>query len=81
MSEQLITLDQAIATVKAVVARKKPGEDPQVDASTRFDDLKFDSLDVAELFVGLEELVGRELDPESGKGAEAVGDLVRLRPL
>jgi acyl carrier protein len=79
-TQQVITVDDAIAVVRNVV-EKKGGTSTAIDASTRFDQLDFDSLDVAELFVELEERTGRSLDPESGERIETVGELTRLRPL
>jgi acyl carrier protein len=79
--QPLITVDQAIAAVEEVMVKKSGGGRVPIDASTRFDDLQFDSLDVAELFVILEEAARTDLDPSSGEDVEAVSDLVRLRAL
>jgi acyl carrier protein len=66
--------------VGEVLTSRGRGTQP-VDPSTRFDDLGLDSLDLAELFILLEERVGRELDPASANGIETVGELVQLREM
>ena len=50
-------------------------------AEDRFEDLGLDSLDVAEIFLYLEEQAGCRLDPESAGVLERVGDLVNLKAL
>jgi len=60
--------------------RRKSG--PQVIlADTRLETLALDSLDVAEVFLAIEDRVGYRLDPDSVGDPECVGDLTRLRPL
>jgi acyl carrier protein len=77
-TEQAFSVDVAIAVVQNVVGRKGERSTP-IGAETRFDQLHFDSLDLAELFVELEERTGCSLDPESGGHIETVGELTRLR--
>jgi acyl carrier protein len=81
VGEQAIGIEQAIDAVRAVIERKIPRAMPHLDAETRFEALRFDSLDAAELFVGLEEIVGYALDLSARDDLETVGDLVWLRPL
>lgn len=76
----VVGVDDAVAVVQHVLGRKGD-RDTEVGNDTRFDQLEFDSLDVAELFVALEERTGEDLDPESGQGIETVGDLTRLRTM
>jgi acyl carrier protein len=73
--------DQAavVAAVNEVLGIKRQQFEP-VDARTRLLDLQLDSLDVAELFMALEDHLGCELDPQSARALETVGDLARLRP-
>jgi acyl carrier protein len=80
MSQPTIPLETALAAVNEVLSHKR-GRDALATPSTRLEDLGFSSLDVAEVFVTLEELLGHELDPESGQGMERVEDLVHLKPL
>jgi acyl carrier protein len=74
-------LDQTavVAAVNEVLGIKRQQFEP-VGASTRLLDLQLDSLDVAELFMALEDHLGCELDPQSARSLETVGDLARLRP-
>jgi len=75
------SLSQAavVAAVNEVLGIKRQQFEP-VDASTRLLDLQLDSLDVAELFMALEDHLGCELDPQSARALETVGDLAGLRP-
>ncbi len=68
-----------VAAVNEVLGIKRRQFEP-VDASTPLLDLQLDSLDVAELFMALEDHLGCELDPQSARALETVGDLARLRP-
>jgi len=70
----------AVDAVNEVLGLKRPGFEP-VEAGTPLQDLRLDSLDVAELFMALEDHAGIELDPSSARALETVGDLARLRPV
>ncbi len=72
---------EAAVTAVGDVLRARHGDGIAVDARTPLRELGLDSLDVAELIVVLEEMVGRELDLESLEDVETVGDLTRLRAL
>jgi acyl carrier protein len=52
-----------------------------VEAATPLLELNLDSLDVAELFMAIEDHSGLELDPHSARSLETVGDLALLRPV
>ncbi|HZV75452.1 MAG TPA: phosphopantetheine-binding protein [Conexibacter sp.] len=52
-----------------------------VEAGTSLTELDLDSLDVAEVFMALEDCSGTELDPDSVRSLETVGDLARMRPI
>lgn len=78
MTSEVITLDTAMRVVNDVLGPRGRG-DP-IDGEARFVELGLDSLDVAELFLQLEEAAGRQLDPASAGELEKVGDLTRLQP-
>lgn len=67
-----------VEAVNEVLASKRPGFEP-VEASTPLAALSLDSLDVAEIFMALEDHAGCELDPDSARALETVGDLARIR--
>jgi acyl carrier protein len=68
----------AVQAVNDVLTGRQRGI-AQVTESTAFDELGFDSLEIAELFAALEDLCGIELDPQSAQSLRTVGDLARLR--
>ena len=74
-------LDEAlvVAAVNEVLGVKRARFEP-VEADTPLVALQLDSLDVAELFMAIEDHSGCELDPQSARSLETVGDLARLRP-
>jgi acyl carrier protein len=74
LSERLV-----VDAVNEVLGVKRRGFEP-IDAATPLHELNLDSLDVAELFMAIEDHSGLELDPDSAYGIETVGDLARLRP-
>jgi acyl carrier protein len=76
--EYPVTLEVAIAAVTEVLVAKF--ETPvEVSAGSRFEDLGLDSVDFAVGFIVLEDLLGRELDPESAVDLDCVADLERIR--
>lgn len=80
MSEIALTEDDAVAAANRVMSERRADWDP-VGADTRFDEIGLDSLDLAELFIVLEDMAQTELDPASAEGLERVGDLAKLRRL
>ncbi|MFL5909103.1 MAG: acyl carrier protein [Gaiellaceae bacterium] len=50
----------------------------EIDASSRLDDLGLSSLEVAEAFFDLEEVVGYDLDASAAADVRTVGDLVAV---
>jgi acyl carrier protein len=74
-----LTEAMVVEAVNEVLGVKREQFEP-VEAQTPLADLRLDSLDVAELFMALEDCSGCELDPESARALELVGDLSRLRP-
>ncbi len=76
-----IDLDLVVAAVERMIEQRRGGRTPAIGPDTRFDELGLTSLDFAETFVTIEELVGHELDPDSASDFTVVGDLVNLRPL
>jgi acyl carrier protein len=72
----MITLPVAIEAVRSVVPAKRRDR-VQLAAETRFEeDLGFSSLDVGEVFVRLEELVGTALDTSRIEHTKTIGDLL-----
>lgn len=69
-----------VEAVNEVLGAKRREFEP-IEASTPLAELRLDSLDVAELFMAIEDHAGIEIDPEPVRAMETVGDLVRLRPL
>ena len=78
MSE--LTEEMAVEAVNEVLATKRQLVD-SVAPDTKLRDLDLDSLEVAELFATLEDRSGLELDPDSARSLESVGDLARLQPV
>jgi acyl carrier protein len=74
-----VSAEQAVGAVNQVLGNRRGGDPVGVD--DRLEDLGLDSLDVAELFLTLEELAGCQLDPASAGALERVGDLAGLREL
>jgi acyl carrier protein len=76
----LLTAEDAVEAVNRVMSERRADWEP-VTPDTRFDDVGLDSLDLAELFIVLEEMAHTELDPASAENLERVGDLVNMRRL
>jgi acyl carrier protein len=72
-----LTVDQAIAVIRKQMGRKLPAGHP-LDAQTVLEDLGISSLMMTEIFFTIEELVGRELDPDRASGAKTIGELVEV---
>ncbi len=75
-----LTVDQVVEVTQTAISRIR-SQDVEITPETRFRDLGLDSLEVAEIFLELEDVAGVELDQQSAEGVEVVSDLVRLRPL
>ena len=67
-----------VDAVNEVLGAKRRDFEP-VEADTSLAELCLDSLDVAELFMAIEDHAELELDPDSASSLETVGDLARLR--
>lgn len=80
VDQQVITVEDAVAAVKRVLEGKHKQE-IDVTPDDSFEDLAFDSLDAADLFVTLEETAGRRLDADSVKRARTVRELTAMRAL
>lgn len=75
--QQPVTLELAIEAIRRVLPPRR--RDAALTPDSRFeDDLGLSSLDVGEVFVRLEELVGKPLDTSRIEGAKTIGDLLRL---
>lgn len=75
-----LTPDLAVDAVNEVLGSKRQRWE-DVDAGSSLESLDLDSLELAELFATLEERAGVDLDPDSARDLETVGDLAKLRPL
>jgi acyl carrier protein len=73
------SLEMVIEALEEVLERTT-GNTVAVTPETRLDSLSLDSLEVAELFVRLEELCGVFVDADSIERFEVVGDLAQLLP-
>jgi acyl carrier protein len=79
--ERAIDLDGIVQVVRQVLSERRGIRADSIEADTRLEDLGLDSLDIAEVFLNLEEAVGYRLDPDSVPDVDRVEDLTRLRPL
>jgi len=75
-----VTEAMVVDAVNEVLGAKR-GQFEPIDAATPLVELNLDSLDVAELFMAIEDHSGVELDPDTVPELETVGDFVRLRPV
>jgi acyl carrier protein len=76
--QQPVTLELAIEAIRRVLPPRRR-DTVALTPEVRFeDDLGLSSLDVGEVFVRLEELVGKPLDTSRIEGARTIGDLLRL---
>lgn len=75
-----ITIEQAVQAVKEALAERGSSVYDVVEG-TSLKDLGLDSMELAELFMALEDLTGARLDPDSAEDVELVRDLTHLRPL
>lgn len=76
-------MHQAISVADvAELARKQLGSklapDVHLDADSELEALGLSSLDVTEVFFGIEEQVGVELDPAAAADVKTIGDLVAV---
>jgi acyl carrier protein len=58
--------------------KKKLPADTALTAETELESVGLSSLDVTEIFFGIEERVGFELDPTAGADVKTIGDLVTV---
>lgn len=79
MSSQPVTVEVAVEAINRVLGDRRG--DGRVEADARLEEIGLDSLDMAELFIALEEDAGCQLDPTSAGALERVADLSNLRPL
>jgi acyl carrier protein len=77
----VITQEVALDTVRRVLGARHKEVATDIAPDTQLESLGLDSLDIAELFLQLENATSTELDPSSAEGLKTVGDLVELRPL
>jgi acyl carrier protein len=75
-----IDIDRILRVLTRVMReRRKPVPD-DIGPATRLDELDLDSLDVAEVFINLEDDLGYRLDSETIGDPEVVADLAQIRP-
>jgi len=75
-----LTSKLAVEAVNEMLGTKRQKWEP-VGADASLESLQLDSLELAELFATLEERSGMDLDPDSARDLQTVGDLARLRVL
>lgn len=75
-----VTVGHVIEAIEITLERRR-GRGSAVTPDTRLEDLGLSSLDYAEVFLSIQEIVGFELDPESAGEVECVRDLARLEGL
>lgn len=80
VQQQSLTEEMVVEAVNEVLGNKRQRWEP-VDASASLEQLDLDSLEVAELFATLEDRSGLELDPDSARELQTVGDLAQIRAL
>lgn len=73
-----LTEELVVEAVNEVLGVKRVQFDC-IEAATPLADLNLDSLDVAELFATIEDRSGLELDPDSARSLETVGDLAHMQ--
>jgi acyl carrier protein len=76
-----VSINIAVDAVKQVTELRQADGIPPITADTALDELGFDSLEVAELFVILEERCGAQLDATSVDQVVRVKDLTGLQPV
>jgi acyl carrier protein len=76
----VLSVDQVVEATRTALIRMR-SQDVEVTPQTRLRDLGLDSLEVAEIFLDLEDLAGRELDQQSVSGPQIVADLAQFKPL
>jgi acyl carrier protein len=77
MPKSSISVDELATVVRAQLGNKLPS-DTVLGPDVTLEGLGLASLDVAEIFFAIEDLVGRELDPVPAADAATLGDLVDL---
>lgn len=80
LAEAVVTRPIALRAVSEVLELRDGLWGP-IDGRTPFADIALDSLELAELFMVLEEETGTRFDPESAIDFAVIDDLVRLVPL
>lgn len=75
-----LTVDRVVEVMRAAIVGLR-GQDVDLAPDTRLDGLGLDSLEIAEIFVALDDEAGTDLDRESAGAIVVVADLARLRPL
>lgn len=74
-----VKIEHAIDAVRQITALRHAEQGSPITAETALDDLGFDSLEIAELFVLLEEKSGTQLDATSVDQVVRVKDLTLLQ--
>jgi acyl carrier protein len=69
-----VSIDDAVAIVRAKLGSRAASK--VISGDSRLDDLGLASLEVADAFFQLEDLIDAELDPAAAADAETLGDLV-----
>ena len=76
-SAEVLITPQALKEAMSRVYINDNSYDGDCDFDTKFEDIGMESLQLAELIVELEEIVGKELDLVANDQLETLGDLCR----
>ena len=80
MITHTLTVADAVSVVNDVL-RSTRSDAETATGKTKLDDLALESLNLAQIFMALEQIAGCELDAESAAGLATVEDLASIRPI
>lgn len=75
MRDEVIITSQMLSEAMSRVSIDADSPNPDYDFDTRFDEINMDSLQLAELIVELEEILGKQLEFTEIDQLETLGDL------
>jgi len=70
--------DIKVLVIKAILDQAGCEESAITPEANLKDDLNMDSLDMVELIMALEEVIGKEINDEDVKGLKTVGEVVKF---
>lgn len=72
--QRTVTIDEATAIIRSKLGARRAQQ--EISASSKLDDLGMSSLEIADVFLALEDLVGYELDATAAADVQTVEELV-----